>query len=270
MVGRRKFWRLGIKGCICIFVLFTLFTLYNMHSRINADNTHKRKIKPNYGSGKSLHFRKKDTHFWPMKDSEETNSKALEDLMSKNRNIPIIKHVNNETLTQIAIFLEKLYPFDWAKATPADEMTLDMKQFLLEKKIYSDFSCKHIDSLKLQQIYPSTNGRKYIDVGKIDDVMVAVKSQKQDHNVKIECMQNFYDPDFCSNMSNYKIMRELIMFILFKDQSIAKMLGFCIRGDEMNSDMRKKGITMVMEFGNPETSYQFGSKPWLNKLEVCK
>ena len=129
-------------------------------------------------------------------------------------------------------FLVRLNPDDWKKAEDTDEVALDLKYLLIDNGFESKMSCKEIDNLKLgapltyskskyvETVDTGSYGRSSRNYGGYQDsyqqsgynrrqvgqtrMSMTMKSTSEDLNVKVACMREVYDPDFCSNMGNFQ------------------------------------------------------------------
>ncbi|XP_060086010.1 uncharacterized protein LOC132565388 [Ylistrum balloti] len=163
--------------------------------------------------------------------------------------------------------LKDLNPSDLGKAPDAIEMALKVKTFLLDLDIYSKMTCKDIDYLRVSRSVKITR-RKFVDQAFIDKrgSEVIIKSQAVDLDSKIKCMQSRYDADKCQVMGNYNLLREIVFLTLLKHPIIIKLQGYCIRGDSINYNIRKKGVILVTEPGMSVNIGNLASYSWRSKI----
>lgn len=187
--------------------------------------------------------------------------------------LPKIEHPTLDTNKYYTIksFLKRLYPEDWGKAPDADEMAMDAIQNLNELGFESPMSCKDIDSLRITASF-RVGKKKFVDRAFVIDkgVEVIMKSQANDLDIKVKCLQSMYDHDKCSAMGNYVLLREILWFSVLKHDGIADLLGYCIRGDQIDHSVRKKGIIIVTEPGVPVMPSTFSVLRFKERLRVCR
>ncbi|KAK3084216.1 hypothetical protein FSP39_010200 [Pinctada imbricata] len=192
--------------------------------------------------------------------------KQKSDIMKPPEDIP--DNISNPD--RLKRILKNLYPENWGKAKDADEMAIELKHELSELGIDSAMSCKDIDMLRVQQPV-KIGSKKYVDRALIkpNNKEVVVKSQANDQETKIKCMQQVYDVEKCHVMGNYMLMREILFMSLFKNPAVVSPLGYCLRGDNIHHEMKKKGILLVVESGTPVNHNSFAFIPWFNKLQYA-
>ncbi|XP_033748387.1 uncharacterized protein LOC117333275 [Pecten maximus] len=163
--------------------------------------------------------------------------------------------------------LKDLNPSDLGKAPEAIEMALQVKTFLLDLEIYSQMTCKDIDYLRVSRSVKITR-RKFVDQAFIDKrgSEVIIKSQAVDLDSKIKCMQSKYDVDKCQVMGNYNLLREIVFLAVLKHPIIIKLQGYCIRGDSINYNIKKKGVILVTEPGMTVNIANLASYSWKSKV----
>ncbi|KAL5017501.1 hypothetical protein ScPMuIL_007090 [Solemya velum] len=179
-------------------------------------------------------------------------------------------------LTEDQIFrlkglLKKLYPVDWSVTPDADDMVIDIKMSLDDLGLESQMTCKTIDNMRFGSPVRQS-GKKYVDNAFIgleneQGPPVIIKSQAYDKLLKIECMKKIYNPEKCFSMGNYKMMRELVLLIVLNHPGVIGMLGYCLRGDSITTEMRSKGIIVVLESGNRIQSGSYIGNTWAEKLQ---
>lgn len=168
--------------------------------------------------------------------------------------------------------LKKLYPLDWSLTPDADDMVIDIKMSLDELGLESQMTCKAIDNMRFGAPLRQS-GKKYVDNAFIGDESdqgpsVIVKSQAYDKLLKIECMKKIYNPEKCFSMGNYKMLRELVLLIVLNHPGIIGMLGYCLRGDSITTELRSKGVVVVLENGNRLQPGIYFGDTWTEKLRV--
>ncbi|XP_021369837.1 uncharacterized protein LOC110460932 isoform X2 [Mizuhopecten yessoensis] len=169
--------------------------------------------------------------------------------------------------SELLSILKDLNPSDLGKAPEAIEMALQVKTILLDLEIYSQMTCKDIDYLRVSQSVKITR-RKYVDRAYIDKrgSEVIMKSQAIDMDSKIKCMQSKYDVDKCQVMGNYNLLREIVALTVLKHPTIIKVQGYCIRGDSINYNIKKKGVVLITEPGMAVNIGNLASYSWKSKI----
>ena len=193
--------------------------------------------------------------------------------------------------------LSILYPVTWSQAREPDEVAILLKDRLLGLDLHSPMSCQQINDLEILGSLGSSN-RKYVE--KLQEPqnafgggggggggsngegsreqqdgdrpkrrsLMAVKSQASDVQTKIACMKQVYNADFCNTMGNYLLMREVFLLRYLQHPGLIRLLGYCLRGDHISMDLRKKGVVMVMEAGEPLLPSMLASLPWSRRVQV--
>ncbi|XP_061197727.1 uncharacterized protein LOC133205857 isoform X2 [Saccostrea echinata] len=166
--------------------------------------------------------------------------------------------------------LSDLYPDNWGTAQDADEMAYNIKIQLSDLGYESGLTCKDVDNLRISQAI-KVGAKKYVDRAILHphNTEVVIKSQGNDQETKIKCMKKVYDADKCHNMGNYHLMREIILLSVLKHPGIVNFLGFCIRGDSINYDIKKKGLLLVLEAGTPITPGILSYTQWETRLKYA-
>lgn len=181
-------------------------------------------------------------------------------------NVPLM---DEDKVMQLRRLLYDLYPDNWGTAKDADEMAYTIKVQLSDLGYDSGLSCKDVDLLHVSQAI-KVGAKKYVDRAIIrpQNTEVVIKSQGNDQETKIKCMKMVYDADKCHNMGNYFMLREILLLSVLKHPGIIGLLGFCIRGDNINYDIKKKGLLLVVESGTPVTSRILSYTHWETRLKV--
>ncbi|XP_050411422.1 uncharacterized protein LOC126825707 isoform X2 [Patella vulgata] len=175
------------------------------------------------------------------------------------------------SVDDVKAFLEQLEPEDWSVASQPDELAIELKHLLLDLDLESPMSCKEIDSLRLGVPLAQSN-RKYVDRGQSEDSQrseYTIISQSVDLETKIACMKKIYDAEHCSPMGNYKLLKQLLLLSVLKHPNIVELKGYCVRGDGISSEIRKKGIILVTAVGVPFHQGGFSIIPWRKKISLA-
>ena len=177
--------------------------------------------------------------------------------------------LDNNKYQRIKDLMYKLYPSNWGTAQDADEMSMDVIQELNDMGFESPMSCKDIDRLKIASSF-RVGKKKFIDRAFLSDkgVEVIMKSQANDLDIKVKCLQTVYDADKCSTMGNYGLLREILWFPVLKHDGIVDLLGYCIRGDRIDNIVRKKGVIVLTEPGVPVMPSTFSTIQYKDRLMV--
>lgn len=192
-----------------------------------------------------------------------------QEIVNQNRNNEDIPFMDEDKTVRLRRLLSDLYPDNWGTAKDADEMAYDIKIQLSDLGYESGLSCKDIDNLRISQAI-KVGSKKYVDraVLRPQNTEVVIKSQGNDQETKIKCMKNVYDADKCHNMGNYQLMREILLLSFLKHPGIVNLIGFCIRGDSINYDIKKKGLLLVLEAGTPITPGILSYTQWETRMKA--
>nr|KAG5704643.1 hypothetical protein BaRGS_025285 [Batillaria attramentaria] len=203
-------------------------------------------------------------------------------MRGSNRNFDLLGGGSRNGLTkqQVEEVLAMLYPPDWKSAREPDEVAIILKDRMLELDLLSPMTCGEIDNLQIGGSMGSS-AKKFVERleepeldsysyhrERWDRKVMVVKSQANDVQTKIACMKQIYNAEFCNPMGNYHLMREVFFLTLFQHPSLINILGYCLRGDHISLDMRKKGMMLVMEAGTPLTSDVVSSLSWARRVAL--
>ena len=178
---------------------------------------------------------------------------------------------SEEKHQRLKLLLNNLSPTNWKAALDAGDMMSVVKTELMDMDLVSKLSCREIDALKLGSAHRTGfYGKKAVDFVMLAyPIELAIKSIGNDHSLKIECMKQDYNAERCTNMANYKIMREIVFLLALQNPSIIEMKGFCLRGETIDPRINMKGAVIVTE-GSRQLPETFHSHCWPCKLEVWK
>ncbi|XP_076452744.1 uncharacterized protein LOC143288281 [Babylonia areolata] len=186
-----------------------------------------------------------------------------------------------------------LYPASWRSAKEPDEAAILLKDKMLSLDLPSNLSCRDINQFQILGTLGQSS-RKFVEKleepedGAADSYnsngggglsqhqqrhrhrkLMAVKSQASDVQTKIACMKQVYDADFCGPMGNYLLMREIFLLRFLRHPGLIGLLGYCLRGDQVSMELRKKGLVMVMEAGTPLTPASLSSLSWARRVKLA-
>lgn len=181
----------------------------------------------------------------------------------------ILYVTSDEKMQRLKLVLNELSPTDWKVAPDTDEIVLGLKMVFMDLGIESNLSCRAIDMLKPTTRRLSIYSKKNIDIvrrGYTDEFVV--KSVGFDHELKIACMKMDYKPERCTLMSNYKLLKELVLMLMLRSSTIIKLEGFCLRGDTIDMKIPKKGVLIVTELGKATSEEMFSLIAWKTKLQI--
>ena len=180
--------------------------------------------------------------------------------------------------------LSLLYPVTWKNAKEPDEVAIILKDRMLGLSLPSPLTCRDIDEFQILGSLGQSN-RKFVEkleeggsreYGSYDSreryhkqrKLMAAKSQATDMQTKVACMKQIYNADFCGPMGNYLLMREVFLLRFLQHPNLIRLLGYCLRGDQVSMEMRKKGVVMVMEMGLPLIPSMLSSFSWAHRVQV--
>ena len=174
-----------------------------------------------------------------------------------------------EKTMRLKLLINNLSPTNWKKALDAGDMMSLVKSELMDMDLVSKMSCQEIDALKMGSAHRSGfYGKKAVDYVMLAyPIELAVKSLGNDHPLKIACMKQDYNADRCTNMANYKLMRELVFLLVLDNASIIQMKGYCMRGETIDPRLNMKGVVIVTE-GSRQLPDAFYNHCWTCRLEV--
>lgn len=281
MICRRRLYRLRTPKTLALLVVALLFLgIFMTYTTLNG---HDSNSSPNSSSLPSMEKRK----------SRYRAAHPKQDMFNSDRN-QLRMFLNNEfnsglKLPEVREVISLLYPANWKSAKEPDEVAILLKDKMLSLNLPSNMSCKDINEHQIlgtlgqssrkfverleepddNSISGYSNSRRGEDLDhRRQRKLMAVKSQASDVQTKIACMKQVYNADFCGPMGNYLLLREIFLLRFLRHPGLIGLLGYCLRGDQISMDLRKKGLVMVMEAGTPLTSSTLSSLSWARKMQV--
>lgn len=74
--------------------------------------------------------------------------------------------------------------------------------------------------------------------------------------------------NLCYTYCTKNVMKDVLIHRELSHPNIIKMIGFCVRGDELNStSITTHGALSIFEYGEPVTSSSLRSAPWADRLQ---
>ncbi|XP_048257075.1 uncharacterized protein LOC124133412 isoform X2 [Haliotis rufescens] len=265
---------LGIRcrtGLILIILTLCLCGVYFTYKSLSGQETshsRRRNSFPSLDKRKGLRFQAAKQRHGNVRPPDSTNDWHKEQQIMRQSLMSGSLKFNPVLQKKLHSFISELYPDDWGTARETDEVALELKSLLLDVGLGSNMSCKQIDSLHIGGNMARSD-KRYVERGRFDEYSrneVTVKSQSFDVGTKIKCMKKVYDFEYCSLMGNYKMMREILYLALLRHPTIVNMLGYCVRGDQISPEIRKKGLIVVTELGSPLSPHSLASMPWQTKV----
>ncbi|XP_067680859.1 uncharacterized protein [Haliotis asinina] len=266
--------RTGLMLVILTLCLCGVYFTYRSLSGHETSHSHRRNSFPSLDKRKGLRFQAAKQRLGnarapvPSGNQEPSNDWHKEQEIRRQSLMSGSLKFNPILQKKIHNFISELYPDDWGAARETDEVALELKSLLLDIGLESNMSCKEIDSLHIGGNMARSD-KRYVERGRFDEYSrheVTVKSQSFDVSTKIKCMKKVYDFEYCSLMGNYKMMREILYLALLRHPTIVNMLGYCVRGDQISPEIRKKGLIVVTELGSPLSHHSLVSMPWQTKV----
>lgn len=279
MVCRRRCLRLRSRSSFALMVIGIVFVgAVLIYHSLNSSGL------SSHDNSLSSRERKKLLRYQPAhpKDSFHTIKRKFKPGVP--RVLPTGGTAQNLGIKDIQDILSLLYPSDWKITLEPDEAAIILKDKLLDLNLQSPLSCRDIDDHQIIGNIGSSN-KKFVEQLQKTEVFggfngynqnnhrneekrMVLKSQGKDMQTKITCMKTVYNADFCGPMGNYILMREIFLFSFLRHPGLVNILGYCLRGDHISMDIRKKGLMLVMEPGVPLTSGMVTSLPWAHRVQV--
>lgn len=74
----------------------------------------------------------------------------------------------------------------------------------------------------------------------------------------------------CHGFPHLKVLKEILLHHELMHPSLARLLGFCVRSEELNSlDLSEHGMISVFEFGENFTEVTLTQRPWSERLRYA-
>ncbi|XP_066295790.1 extracellular tyrosine-protein kinase PKDCC-like [Branchiostoma lanceolatum] len=131
-------------------------------------------------------------------------------------------------------------------------------------------SCKDIDEISI--IKPLGRGyTKVVELGSYRGVEVAVKRVKSFVKDVTACKARieWKRHHECYLFANYKIMKEILLQNQLQHPNIIKLLGYCIRSENIAENMSEHGVVAVTELGRKFDTNVARKMAWKQRLEIA-
>ncbi|XP_071945325.1 extracellular tyrosine-protein kinase PKDCC-like [Antedon mediterranea] len=129
--------------------------------------------------------------------------------------------------------------------------------------------CGEIDSLKIiKKIKKGQN--KIIESARYGTKQVAVKSASTQVASVQKCLKRktYKKKEDCYILANYEVIRENLLLRQIQHSGIPKMLGMCVRSESSSTDVKKRGVSLVVELGRQVDLNELSSMPFQQRLKM--
>ena len=112
---------------------------------------------------------------------------------------------------------------------------------------------------------------KVVQEGHLNGVSVAVKSAGQDVKDVQDCRKSgmYKKEEDCYVLASYKVLKEAMMFKQLKHPNIIRLLGLCLRSERSSPHIQERGMTVVVELGEPVVVEDIIEMPYRERIRMC-
>ncbi|XP_019643246.1 PREDICTED: extracellular tyrosine-protein kinase PKDCC-like [Branchiostoma belcheri] len=112
---------------------------------------------------------------------------------------------------------------------------------------------------------------KVVELGSYRGQNVAVKRVQPSVKDITACRQRVDKERWheCYLFANYKIMKEILLQKQLQHPNIVKLLGYCIRSENIAQSLAEHGVVAVTEVGREFNTKEARNMPWKKRLEIA-
>ncbi|KAJ8044046.1 Extracellular tyrosine-protein kinase PKDCC [Holothuria leucospilota] len=131
-------------------------------------------------------------------------------------------------------------------------------------------TCKHIDAIKVLKTIAQGH-TKYVQEGVLGVQRMAIKSANTESKTVQECKdEGVHTKDGeCYLLANYKVLKEIMVLRQLQHKNIVRLLGMCVRSENSSPIITERGVTLVVEMGEPVQLHKLVEKPWPSRVQIC-
>ncbi|PIK44621.1 hypothetical protein BSL78_18542 [Apostichopus japonicus] len=130
--------------------------------------------------------------------------------------------------------------------------------------------CRAIDSIKIAKNIAEGH-TKTVQEGELMGKRVAVKSASIKGKDVKRCLEDgLHKKDGeCYLLANYKVLKEIMVLRQLNHRNIANLLGMCVRSENSSPAITERGVTLVVEIGEPVQLHKLMEMDWPSRVQIC-
>lgn len=130
-------------------------------------------------------------------------------------------------------------------------------------------TCIQIDAIKVLKTIAQGH-TKYVQEGVLGVQRMAIKSANTESKTVQECHdEGVHTKDGeCYLLANYKVLKEIMVLRQLQHKNIVRLLGMCVRSENSSPVITERGVTLVVEIGEPVQLHKLVEKPWPFRVQV--
>ncbi|XP_064612362.1 uncharacterized protein LOC135476303 isoform X2 [Liolophura sinensis] len=261
MAFRRRCIKLSIKqrliliGTVFVFVVYVLFSISQKEdkskTKLAMQEDDMSDTFPHYPDRQANMLDREIGLLDPYLNEDMSEQEAGNNMFNQKRHHIGHSLLSESALVQIKSTLLKMSPHMSSLIPDIEDFIVDTSEMLHGLDVKSPLSCRDIDSIQVDQEI-DTSSKKLVYKGLHHEVEVAMKVPWRDLTTKARCLQEFHNNfDRCTAEMNFQVVREILLHSVLHHANIAKLLGYCIRGDAVMNYIGGNGVIMVTEMGMP-------------------
>ena len=129
--------------------------------------------------------------------------------------------------------------------------------------------CQDINKIRIVQ----TVGKgfsKIVQEGMLNGMSVAVKSAGVEVKDVQDCLKSgmYKKEEDCYVLASYKVLKEAMMLKQLKHSNIVRLLGLCLRSERSSPHIQERGMTVVVELGDPVQIQELAELPYIERVKL--
>ena len=130
--------------------------------------------------------------------------------------------------------------------------------------------CRDINKIRILK----TVGKgfsKVVQAGSLNGESVAVKSAGIEVKDVQDCLKSgmYKKEEDCYVLASYKVLKEAMMLKQLRHPNIVSLLGLCLRSERSSPHIQERGMTVVVELGEPVQVQDLALLPYQERIRLC-
>lgn len=276
---RRRCIKLSIKQRLILIGIVFVCVVYTLYSKSQREDKSRTKLAmqeddisdtfPHYPDRQQNMLDRETGLLDPYLNEDMSEQEVGNNMVDQKRQKISHSLLSESVLGQIKSTLLKMSPRVSSLIPDVEDFIVDTSEMLQGSDVKSRLSCRDIDSIQVDQEI-DTSGKKLVYKGLHHEVEVAMKVPWRDLTTKTRCLQQFHNNfDRCTAEMNFQVVREILLHSVLDHENIAKMLGYCIRGDAVMNFIGGNGVIVITEMGMSCQADFLSRMKVKQKLQVC-
>ncbi|XP_072050411.1 extracellular tyrosine-protein kinase PKDCC-like [Amphiura filiformis] len=112
---------------------------------------------------------------------------------------------------------------------------------------------------------------KIVQEGQLNGVSVAVKSAGIEVKDVQDCLKSgmYKKEEDCYVLASYKVLKEAMMLKQLRHPNIVRLTGLCLRSERSSPHIQERGMTVVVELGEPVQMQDLASLHYQERVRLC-